>query len=332
MAIDLLAIQPHKVSRDLSGYVTYLYGAAKTGKTTLATRAGGALLLAFERGYGALPGVFPVDIASWGDVKAVVRDLKKPEVKEKFKVVIFDTIDIAGEMAEKYVCTQNGVTKISEAGAYGQGWNLMKREFSETVRAITSQGYAVFFISHEKDKEFTRKDGTKYNQIVPSCANSFNNIAKDLADIYAYAEKYNDNGVAKVKLILRSVDNSVDTGSRFKYMPAECEMSYEALVKAITDAIDKEAAEFDGKLVTDERETVDIVQNYDYSVEMNECKDAISKLMTTDADKFGPLIQQIIAKYLGKGKKVSEATIDQVELIHLINMELKEDLLPLLSK
>ena len=30
MAINLLTIQPHKVSRDLSGYITYVYGAGKT--------------------------------------------------------------------------------------------------------------------------------------------------------------------------------------------------------------------------------------------------------------------------------------------------------------
>lgn len=30
MAINLLAIQPHKVSRDLSGYITFIYGAYKT--------------------------------------------------------------------------------------------------------------------------------------------------------------------------------------------------------------------------------------------------------------------------------------------------------------
>lgn len=38
MAFDLLNIQPHKVSRDLSGYITFIYGAYKTGKTTLATQ------------------------------------------------------------------------------------------------------------------------------------------------------------------------------------------------------------------------------------------------------------------------------------------------------
>lgn len=29
MGVDLLSVQPHKVSRDLSGYITYIYGAPK---------------------------------------------------------------------------------------------------------------------------------------------------------------------------------------------------------------------------------------------------------------------------------------------------------------
>ena len=38
-------------------------------------------------------------------------------------------------------------------------------------------------------------------------------------------------------------------------------------------------------------------------------------------------ITQIVDKYLGKGKKVSEATPDQAELIHLVVTEMKEDLM-----
>lgn len=30
MPINLLSLQPHKVSRDLSGYITYIYGRPKT--------------------------------------------------------------------------------------------------------------------------------------------------------------------------------------------------------------------------------------------------------------------------------------------------------------
>lgn len=57
MAIDLLNLQPNKVSRDLSGYFTYIYGPGGSGKTTLASKAPKPLLIAFERGYNALPGV-----------------------------------------------------------------------------------------------------------------------------------------------------------------------------------------------------------------------------------------------------------------------------------
>ena len=42
------------------------------------------LLLAFERGYNALPGVMAQDITSWGEMKQVMRELKKPEIKAHY--------------------------------------------------------------------------------------------------------------------------------------------------------------------------------------------------------------------------------------------------------
>jgi RecA-family ATPase len=37
MAIDLLNLQPQKISKDLKGKTVLLYGNAKVGKTTLAS-------------------------------------------------------------------------------------------------------------------------------------------------------------------------------------------------------------------------------------------------------------------------------------------------------
>jgi hypothetical protein len=326
MAINLLAIQPHKVSRDLTGYITYIYGAAKTGKTTLATQAGKALLLAFERGYNALPGVMAQDMTSWGDMRAVVRELKKPEVKEMFQTVIFDTIDIAGGLCEKYICAQNNVDKIGEI-PYGQGWTLMKKEFEDVVRTITQLGYAVFFISHDKDKEFKRKDGTSFNQIIPSCPNSFNEIAKNLTDIYAYAEKYESDGIAKVRLVIRSTDNSIDCGCRFKFIEPVIDMSYQALVDALNKAIDKEAEVTNGQYVTNERNVQAVTKALDYDALLAEFNNLAGELMTKDAAAFGPKITFIVDKYLGKGRKVSESTLAQVELLDQIVAEIKETLM-----
>ena len=49
--------------------------------------------------------------------------------------------------------------------------------------------------------------------------------------------------------------------------------------------------------------------------------------MEKDNNFYTPRITQIVDKYLGKGKKVSEATRDQAEFIFLIIAEMKEELL-----
>jgi hypothetical protein len=188
MAINLLGIQPTKVSRDLSGYITYIYGPGGAGKTTFGVAAPGALLLAFERGYNALPGVMAQDITTWGQMKEVMRELKKPEVKATFKTIVVDTVDIASVLCEKYICSQLGIENIGDGGWATNGWAKVKREWEQTFRAITMEGYAVVFISHSKDKTFKPKNGNEYNQIVPSCSTAYNEIIKNMADIMGYIE------------------------------------------------------------------------------------------------------------------------------------------------
>lgn len=259
-------------------------------------------------------------------MKQVVRDLKRPEVKERFKSIAIDTVDIAGGMCEKYICSQNSVDALSGI-PYGQGWTLVKKEFEEVFRTITQLGYAVVFISHSKDKTFKAKNGTEYNQIIPTCPSSYNNIAKDMADIYGYAEKYTENGEAKVRLILRSPDNSAETGCRFKYIDPIIDFTYDNLVAALNKAIDKEASMHDNKFVTDDREVVTVAKSYDYDALINEFQNIVGELMNKEPQYYGPRITQIVDKYLGRGKKVAEATIEQAEFISLIIDEIKTELI-----
>ncbi len=328
MALDLLAIEPNKVSTDLSGYITYIYGEGKTGKTTMASKMKNALLLAFEPGYKAIPGIRAQDITSWAQVKQVQRQLRDPKVKEAYKSIVVDTVDIAAALCEKYVCSQAGVERLNDV-PYGQGWTKVKKEFEETFRAIAQDGYALFFISHSKDKVFKAKDGTEYNQIVPSCPTTYNEIVKNMADIYAFAEKYLDEaGENRVRLNLRSPDNRADTGCRFKYIVNTINFEYSDLVKALENAIETEAQMTNNaSLFTDEKVKAVEVVNYDYDALMAEFQSIVSVLMEKDNNFYTPRITQIVDKYLGKGKKVSEATRDQAEFIFLIISEMKEELL-----
>lgn len=50
------------------------------------------------------------------DMKAIMRELKKPEVKEVYKSLIVDTIDILADYCQKYVCNQLGIENIGDGG------------------------------------------------------------------------------------------------------------------------------------------------------------------------------------------------------------------------
>ena len=323
MAINLKALQPHKVSRDLSGYITYIYGPGGAGKTTFGSKMPKPLLLAFEKGYNALPGVIAQDVTTWGEMKQVLRQLDDPEIKDTFKTIIIDTVDIASQLCEKYICNQLGIENIGDGGWTTNGWAKVKREWETTFRNITMKGYAVVFISHSKDKTFKRKDGTEYNQIVPSCSTAYNEIIKNMSDIMGYI----DVNAGQRTLILRSADESVDCKSRFSQIAPAIPFGYDNLVKALYDAIDKEAQETNNSYVTDVREQVTEAPVYDYDALMKEFQDIIGKLMSENQPYYAPRVTQIIDKYLGKGKKVSDATIAQVELVYLIVDEIKSTLL-----
>lgn len=323
MAIDLLALQPHKVSRDLSGYITYIYGAPKCGKTTLAVQMEKALLVAFEPGYHALPGVMAQDVTSWAEMKQLYRQLKDPRVQEMYRCVIIDTIDIAADRCKKYICNQNGIEDLGDLG-YGKGWTKFKEEFNEVFRGLTQLGYAVFFIGHDKPESIDNPDGTKTLKIRPALSNSTKTVIAGMADIYGYAHQ-KAAGEMSV-LTLRDSSGTIECGCRFKYMPTEIVMNYKNLVNALNEAIDKEAAETAGQFVTSERIVAPSAVTYDYDALMAEFQDLVGQLMSKGTTN-GPKITAIVERYLGKGKKVGDTTPEQAEFVSLIVADIKSDLM-----
>jgi hypothetical protein len=300
------------------------------GKTTFGSKMPGHLLLAFERGYNALPGVRAIDVTTWGEMKQIVRELKKPEVKEVYKSIIIDTADVAADACQKYICSQLGIENIGDGGWSNNGWAKYKKEFEDTFRSLTQLGYAVVFISHDKEKTIKLQNQPEYQQIGSTMQSSAMAIVENMSDIIGYAHPIVDkNGESKRVLSLRSPDNTVRCGCRFRHIAPEIEFSYEALTKALNEAIDKEASESNNMFVTNERFDTPVIKEYDYEGLMTQFQDIVGDLMNKNPQFYGPRITQIVDKYLGKGKKVSDATIDQAEFISLIideiNAELKSE-------
>ena len=334
---NLLSIQPHQVSRDMRGYSVFFYGEPKSGKTTTATKFPNHLLLAFEKGYNAIPGAMAQPINSWSEFKKVLRQLKEEEVKAKFETIIIDTADIAYDYCEKYICANNNVDAIGDIG-YGKGYSLVGKEFDEALRLIVQLNYGLVLISHATDKTFTDESGKEFNQIVPTLGTRPRNIVSRMCDIIGYSRAVQDaEGRTSTKLFMRGTPRYV-AGSRFKYTPDFIDFTYNDLVKAIGDAIDKQMEEDGADLFTDKRENVhiDTTTNLDFDSLMKEFSDIIAnipgstdmKAETEEGIKFRdfwqPRITQVIETYLGKGKKMKDVTRDQVEAVDLIITDLKD--------
>ena len=324
--MGLLDIKPHQVSRDLRGYSVFLYGAPKTGKTTIACQFPGALLLAFEKGYSTIGGVLAQPINSWSEFKKLFVEFKDPAVKERYQTIVIDTADIAYSYCEKYICTRESDAKHSYQNVadipYGKGYSMAMDEFDECIRKILQLGYGLVIISHDQDKTMKNENGEEYNQIIPTLDKRARLVCERTCDIIGYCREVEDQeGHKTVRMFMRETSRYV-AGSRFKYTPDSIELSYDNLVKAIADAIDEQERVSQGS-TTDSYSSLhtDDVE-YDFPALMKEVQQTVGALMSGHPEMEHKIVS-IVDKHLGKGKKVSDCTPDQAALVDLILYDLK---------
>lgn len=163
------------------------------------------------------------------------------------------------------------------------------------------------------------EDG-KTRIIRPALTNTTRTIVTGMSDIIGFAHQ--EVGQKMSVLTLRSEDDNIECGCRFKYITPEIPMSYNNLVAAVKEAIDKEAAEHDNKFVTDEKEKETVFTQYNFDTLMDEFKALVKVLIDTDENN-GARITHVVESYLGKGKKASDLIPSQAEFLYLINEELK---------
>lgn len=293
MGIDLLNITPHQVSRDLRGYSVFFYGEPKSGKTTIATKFPRHLLLAFEKGYNAIPGAMAQPINTWSEFRKVLRQLKDVKVKEQFETIIIDTADIAYDLCEKYICDNAkrpdggfGVDSVADIG-YGKGYTMVAKEFDECLRSIIQMDYGLVLISHAMDKTFKDETNTEYSQIVPTLGNKPRQIVSRMCDIIGYSRSVQDNeGGTTTKLFMRGTPRYV-AGSRFKYTPDYIDFNYKSLVKAIGDAIDKQMEEDGSEYFTTERNNLylNTREELNFDALMDEFNSIIQSIMGTASEE-----------------------------------------------
>ena len=290
----------------------------KSGKTTAATQFPKALLCAFEKGYNAIGGIKPVDINRWSDFKLVLRQLDKPEAREMYETIVIDTVSIAWNLCEEYICAQNGVQKISDV-AWGGGYAAAKKEFENTLRRITQMGYGVVLIAHSAIRIEKDVNDNDIEIISPELPKRAYEICNGIVDIIGYIGSEWTDGEQKRWLYTRETP-TLFAGSRFKYINPKIPFGYDELVKAVSDAIEK-AEKLDGAIVVDNIEDK-FEKSRTFEEVRGEARELWTKLIEKDEANEARVLKKI-EMIFGRKMRLSEITEDQIDLFELVVEEMK---------
>ena len=327
--IDIFSLEPSKISRDLKGKFLLIYGQPKTGKSTFGSQLPRSLFLNFEQGTNALAGIRSVPILRWTDAKKVLTQLRQPQAKEMYDSIVVDTASIAWQLCEKYICQRENVDSIRDV-PWGQGWSMLKQEFSEFWREITLLGFGILFIAHSKEKptEMHDEEGNPITAVCPDLPSNAYTIINSIVDIIGYLQvQMNAAGSTERYLYTRSTP-TIFAGSRYQYLAPKIKFGYQELVDAIGDAIDQ-AVEKDGAQVTDHTEFAQ-VKDKPFPEVMAEAKEIWIKYLEgakddEDKDRRLMIMKDVIKRVFGTEEfKLSQAVPSQSSLVEYFVDEIKQ--------
>ena len=337
MALDLLKIEEHKVKAGVQGKMFFIYGGPKTGKTTVACQFSKPLLLAFEPGYNLIDGVKAVNVTSWVDMKNYAKQLKKDEVRAMYDTLIIDTAPLMWGLDEKFIKTQKDIEDLTDLG-FGKGYRAVRDEFQDVITSLGQMGYTLIFISHAEKKDYVDTMGVTHSGITPALDKRPKEILSGLVDVYMYVCQESDgNGGNKPVAFLRGGiynDVEIEAGSRYKDgLPIKIDFNYDELVKAIQSA--DEAMLSAGVKISTENKTIleeaveeeKTIAKRSFAETYKETIQVINSIKDRIANGEEDLIEKmtnIIDGYLGVGKKITEATPAQQELVEAALAEIKE--------
>ena len=254
------SIKPNEVLTDIFDYKMTIAGRPKAGKTSLVYKivkeefdgdVSKLLLIAFERGYNALRGIYAKDIKTWDDFVELVDELEETAGENGFKVLAIDTVDLMAKRATEHMLKKRSRKdkKKYETLAdvpWGGGYDLLEEEVNAQISRLDYAGYGLIFITHDKDKKFETKDGLSYDKTVMSVSGRVGDLIKNTSDFIVFIElaKELENGHAVDKRYIHfRGTGDMEAGGRFENIKDKIEYDTKDFIKTIKDAI---LAEYDG--------------------------------------------------------------------------------------
>jgi len=254
----------------IQDYIWTIYGRPKAGKTTLFHKliqkafgdSSKGQLLAFEKGYQALSGVFAEDVPNWKEFISIVDDLialradEREEAKKagvefepSIEFIGIDTVDEMWVMATEYAL----LLKSREDGKryktisdipWGGGYDLVAKTVDTQIKRLQRAGYGLWFITHDKDKKFESRDGVSYDKTTVNLQNRARDLIINMSDFIIFidiAKEQIGDELVDTRYIYFRGDGELEAGSRFENIesriPYNVDLFYDVFEKAVLNSV-----------------------------------------------------------------------------------------------
>ncbi len=313
-SLDKLLEEEVTFETGIKGKKILLYGCNDVGKTKQMSKMPKPFLIMTEAGGSAIN--CPKEACDdWRHFKEIIDDLTNSKNLEKrrtqVETVIIDTAENLVAQSEKSVCNQFGVRDLSEIQGRQNGYKIARTDFELQINKLTSKGYCVVFIAHEERVEIEDEiSGETYTFVQPKGTSNEKSSMRMLRDLTDFCIYLRPNGIDKETYktipstaICRRTKN-VFARSRFDIETFVDPFTAEGLIKAIEAAVEKSAKE----------ENVEVS---DYIEKKSKyTKDDYIEIITPYIQRLWDVcpddVTSIIEAQLGEGRKISQATDDEM--------------------
>ena len=212
---------------------------------------------------------------------------------------------------------------MSDVG-YGKLYKEYEIEFAKTIRNIAMLGYGCVFACHTEIKNIEVATDVVQEQIRPKLDKRAFDIINGLVDIIGIGVmKFNEKGESR-RVLYTTETPTIKAGNRFTYFPPVIDFSYQSVLDNLSDAIEAEATNNNAVIVDKIEQTKEELSYRDLLKEAKALWEEIVIVNGEPDEEAARKVLKRVEMIFGRPVKISEITEDQVSLLQLVVLDMRE--------
>lgn len=232
-------IKPVLASTNLNDYSMMITAPSGFGKTPFLFELFGdkALFLTFENSNKGLAGIQATPpIPNYTALEYIVNQLEfKPELREKYDVIVIDTLFLFDYYCEQSVTESYGKDLVSDCLQWNKAYKIVDKKFLNILKRLQSSNYNLVYVCHPVEKKVKMPDGTEVVKFEPKVSDRIKDLLIPEVDIRLFCH-YDQEGN---KVIYTQNTPYFDARCRAAEMPPVIPFDAQKLRETFKEGIEK---------------------------------------------------------------------------------------------